>query len=243
MWKQAIETSARLIGLDLKHAQRRYFETIEERIGLGCRWLDLGCGRQIVPYWAAPRAEQQSLVGRARHFAGADLDPSMQEHPHLHSRVYARGEQLPFRDGSFDLVTCNMVVEHLEHPDSTFSELRRVIVPGGRVIFHTPNLRYPYVAIASHVGDGLKKSVVRVLEKRNESDVFPTHYQANTVENVEALARRVEMEIERLEVGGSVGSLNELGPLGILELPFLKLLSMPSFNRYNATIIAVLRRP
>lgn len=243
MWKDAITWSAGLLRLDLKHAQRRYFETLERSVHPGARWLDLGCGRQIVPEWAAGKSEQRALVARAAVFAGADLDPAIAEHPYLRHRVYARGEALPFPSGSFDIVTANMVVEHLENPDATFTEIKRILAAGGKAVFHTPNLKYPYVYLASRASDAVKKPLVRVLEKREEKDVFPTHYLANTAEDVRALADRVGFRVEELTIGGSVGSLNELGPLGIAELPFLKLLSLAPLRKYNATIIAVFEKP
>ena len=242
MWKQAIRGFARWLNLDLKHAQRRYFETLNQQIRPGVRWLDLGCGHQIVPDWAAREDEQNGLVERASMFAGADLDPAIAHHPYLRLRVFARGEALPFQSGSFDLITANMVVEHLSAPDVTFAEIKRVIAPNGRVLFHTPNLRFPYVYLASLLGDPLKKAIIRLLERREDKDIFPTHYRANTVEAVRALAGQVGLEVDHLEVGGSVGSFNMMGPLGILELPFLKLLTLRPFRNRNATIIAILRK-
>jgi ubiquinone/menaquinone biosynthesis C-methylase UbiE len=239
VWKNLIESGAGWMRLDLKHSQRRYFEVLQRRIRPGARWLDVGCGHQIVPLWAAGDAEQREVAERAELFAGADLDPAISEHPYLRCRVFARGEALPFPEDSFDIVTANMVVEHLEDPKSTFAEIHRVLRPNGKALFHTPNLRYPYTFLASRIGDRLKKPVIRLLEKREEKDVFPTHYRANEVEAVRALAGATAFRVDELDIGGSVGSLNELGPLGLLELPFLKLLSMKPFRHRNATIIAV----
>jgi ubiquinone/menaquinone biosynthesis C-methylase UbiE len=242
VWKQAIRGSARILNLDLKHAQRRYFETLSEEIRPGVRWLDLGCGHQVVPAWAAREDEQKAVVNRARMFAGADLDPAIADHPYLRMRVFARGEALPFQSGSFDVITANMVVEHLSDPEVTFAELKRVAAPDGRILFHTPNLRFPYVYLASLLGDSLKKAIIRLLERREDKDIFPTHYRANTVEAVRTLAEGVGLEVDHLEVGGSVGSFNMMGPLGVLELPFLKLLTLRPFRNRNATIVAILRK-
>lgn len=50
-------------------------------------------------------------------------------------------EPLPFADGSFDLVICNAVLEHLHGIHKfVFTEAHRVLTPGGSFVFTTPNL-------------------------------------------------------------------------------------------------------
>src|SRR4051812_3379382 len=44
-------------------------------------------------------------------------------------------EALPFADESFDLVLGHAVLHHIPHLDRAFAEFRRVLRPGGRVVF------------------------------------------------------------------------------------------------------------
>lgn len=44
------------------------------------------------------------------------------------------GEELPFATGSFDLVICWDVVEHVQDPKLLLAEIARVLRPGGRVL-------------------------------------------------------------------------------------------------------------
>jgi SAM-dependent methyltransferase len=56
----------------------------------------------------------------------------------LAERVYAiraDAESLPFPDGSFDLVVGHAVLHHLPDLERAFSELLRVLEPGGRIVF------------------------------------------------------------------------------------------------------------
>lgn len=53
-----------------------------------------------------------------------------------------RGEQLPFRAGSFDAVVCSEVIEHVADPAALIAELHRVLRPGGRLLLSSPFL-YP----------------------------------------------------------------------------------------------------
>jgi len=48
------------------------------------------------------------------------------------------GENLPFSNDSFDLVTCTDVLEHITNDDSTIREINRVLKPGGYVLITVP---------------------------------------------------------------------------------------------------------
>src|SRR6202162_6140499 len=111
----AIESFAKIIGLDRTHSQERYFNVLYAQIRTGARWLDIGCGSHWPPYWAASLAQQREVVSRAKLFLGIDADPAVTENP-LAARVTAVGERLPFRDNSLDVITANMVFEHLPKP-------------------------------------------------------------------------------------------------------------------------------
>src|SRR3984893_4551094 len=85
--------------------------------------MDLGCGRGGVVelFWRDVRLA-----------AGLDPDaPSLAEHraPGM-PVIRGRGEHLPFAGGSFDLIVCLWVLEHLERPDVVLSEVCRVLRPG-----------------------------------------------------------------------------------------------------------------
>jgi SAM-dependent methyltransferase len=237
-----IESFAKIIGLDRTHSQERYFSVLRAQIHGGARWLDIGCGRQLVPYWAASLAQQREIVSRAKLFLGIDADPAVMENP-LASRVTAVGERLPFRNDSLDVITANMVFEHLEKPLDVLADLRRALVPGGKLIIHTPNFRYPYIFLASFIPDSLKRRLIWILERREEKDVFKTFYQANTPSRIRKLANAARFDVEDVIVGGSVGQFGLLVPIGLVELLWLKLLSAKFLRDYNATIIAILVKP
>ena len=44
------------------------------------------------------------------------------------------GITLPYADGSFDMIWAMLVLQHVQHIDKTFSELSRVLTPGGKLI-------------------------------------------------------------------------------------------------------------
>jgi len=234
---------AAILGLDLTHSQIRYARVLEQTVASGARWLEVGCGRQIVPDWAMAVRRQADIASRPQLLVGIDVDQAMLEHPLLDTRVVGLGGHFPFADSTFDLITANMVVEHIPQSDSFLLDVRRILKPGGRFLFHTPNYVHYLIFIASFVPDVFKKPIIRVLERRQAEDVFPTHYQLNTQHRVEQAAKRCGMEIERLDLVGSSGSFARMGPLGWMECVLLKMLDVFGGGRWNPNIICILRRP
>jgi len=51
-------------------------------------------------------------------------------------------EELPYDDGTFDLVTALDVVEHLDDDVAGLREMRRVLRPGGRVLLFVPTFMF-----------------------------------------------------------------------------------------------------
>ena len=52
------------------------------------------------------------------------------------------GEELPYDDGTFDLVTAFDVVEHMDDDLAGLREMRRVLRPGGRVFLFVPTFMF-----------------------------------------------------------------------------------------------------
>ena len=53
--------------------------------------------------------------------------------------VLGRGEQLPFRDGSFDLVICTQVLQYTYEPQRVMAEVYRVLRAGGYLLLSVPS--------------------------------------------------------------------------------------------------------
>jgi SAM-dependent methyltransferase len=92
----------------------------------GARVLDAGAGD-------APYREL---------FGGSDYRTvDWAQSPHAGGRsadVVAPLDALPLADASFDVVLCTQVLEHVARPAAVLGELRRVLVPGGRLWVTVP---------------------------------------------------------------------------------------------------------
>lgn len=242
-WNRTRIALAARLGLSLVHPQARYAAVLTDYVASGSRWLDIGCGRQLVPPWGAPEEQQHELANRAAVLVGIDVDQAIREHPLLSHRVMALGDRLPFRDEDFDLVTANMVVEHLSAPLPFLREVSRVLRPGGRFVFHTPNHHYYTIFFASWIPDRIKRGIIWHLERRCEADVFPTYYRLNTAPRIRRLAHSAGFLLERMQANSPAGAFHRLGPLGVLEVFLLKLLSFECMKAFRPSFIVVLRKP
>ncbi len=232
----------RLLAPNLKYSQALYEEVLEESCRGDYHWLDLGCGHHLLPPWR--EEEERRLVERCRRVVGLDYDmPSLQKHRSIRDRVRGDISRLPFRDDTFDLITSNMVFEHLAEPDRQLAEVHRVLKPGGLLIFHTPNL-WGYTTIASRmIPEGMKDHVVRVLEGRSEDDIFPVHYRINSPRRIEALARQTGFEVEKVRLIVSSAQFAVIPPLAALELLWIRVLMLRPLAALRTNIIARLRKP
>ena len=105
------------------------------------------------------------------------------------------------KSGVFDLVSANMVVEHIANPELVGKNLNRILKPGRLFIFHTPNFRNYQTRLVSWLPQGLKNSLAKHLEQREEKDVFPTCYRMNTAEAIRQLADRTGFEVQQVQSG------------------------------------------
>jgi ubiquinone/menaquinone biosynthesis C-methylase UbiE len=133
--------------------------------------LDAGCGR-TAPVLVKYR-------GKAARLIGVDMVefPTPIQGIELYNANLANTQM---EDASVDVIMCRSVVEHLTDPVAVFREFRRILRPGGRVIFLTANLWDYASLIAAIVPNRWHPWIVARTEGRREEDVFPIRYRSNT---------------------------------------------------------------
>jgi arsenite methyltransferase len=105
-------------------------------LAAGERVLDLGSGAGTDSLVAS------RLVGPSGSVTGIDMTPEMLEKARSAAAglgadnvtfIEADAEHLPFADESFDVVISNGVIDLIPDKDAVFSEIFRVLTPGGRI--------------------------------------------------------------------------------------------------------------
>lgn len=127
----------------------------------GTRVLDVACGTGVVARRIAP------AVGPSGRVDAIDLNPGMIEvarglPPGGGAPIewrHGSALELPYPDGSFDLVVCQQGLQFIPDRLAALSEIHRVLVPGGRValavwqsIAHSPCALATAAALEAHLG-------------------------------------------------------------------------------------------
>ena len=128
---------------EIEADKRSSLSVLASHIAPGARVLDLGCGSGAIGRFLAARdgaaagpcdgltiSEDEAQLARAhyRRIEVADLDQC----------------RLPelFPPGSYDVIVCADVLEHIRHSERVLTECRDLLAPGGRVLLSIPNAGY-----------------------------------------------------------------------------------------------------
>lgn len=134
---------ANLLELARRHLQRLPLPRLPGPLEI--EWLDHGCGAGgLLKYlrhvrnvdWRG-RSARLALTG---HDVGSYAE-RLQVHDGFRIVDAAGLARLP--DGSFDIISCIEVVEHLPDPAATLERLARLLKPGGLLLLTTGNLACP----------------------------------------------------------------------------------------------------
>jgi SAM-dependent methyltransferase len=125
-WEEKASGYDRLVG----HVTSRFGAPLLDAANVtqGTRVLDLATGPGYVAAQAAERGA--SVVGVD--VAAAMISVARRLHPDIDFRE-ADVHELPFEDGSFDVVVGNFLIMHLGRPEHALAGFVRVLRPGGRI--------------------------------------------------------------------------------------------------------------
>ena len=152
----------------------------------GSRVLDIGSGGGFLAATLSDSGYQ--VIG---------IDPAMATVRDAATHVtatfaVARGEKLPFADGSFESVVCSEVLEHVENPGAVMAEISRVLCPGGVLVFSLPNRTLLSRLVLIYVAQGNRLTRVLPRDLHDWSRFIGT-------KDLRDLARRHDLAVRDLQ--------------------------------------------
>lgn len=128
----------------------------------GQKYLDAGCGANLANY---------RLYTWPSIYFGIDLSPKLIQVMQQFTRNFkikigglCNGEisHLPYEDNSFDLATVIGVFEYYspEYAKAVFSEIKRVLKPGAKLVFDVPNQEHHLFTIMKKTEQFLNRPIV-----------------------------------------------------------------------------------
>jgi 2-polyprenyl-3-methyl-5-hydroxy-6-metoxy-1,4-benzoquinol methylase len=160
-------------------------------------WLDAGCGKRLLE--EDMDSLENWLITQCNTIVGMDLAVTSNRN----IKTLAQGSlyHLPFADSSVDLVTCRMVVEHLDDPTSAFLEIHRCLRPNGAIVVITPNLRnygiFGYALATKLLQKNWRLKLAQSAGIRSQEDAFPVRYRANTMPRLVQLLEKSGLQVHR----------------------------------------------
>jgi SAM-dependent methyltransferase len=195
-----------------KNGTLAFYDWLRQYINADVIMLNLGAGPAVDNPLRSFRGDVQKVYG-------ADIDPIIMKNHQLDEAHVIQGNGiLPFEDDFFDLVLSDFVLEHVNNPKLFLGEVYRVLKPGGKFFFRTPN-KYHYVSLIArftpHWFHNLVANRVRGLNE-NTHEPYPTYHRLNSKKDITQLANQLGFsKIELLFV--------EANPSYLMfhEIPFL----------------------
>ena len=113
---------------------------IDEFAGIkGLKVLDVGCGGGILAESMAQRGAQVTGIDLAKKSLKVAQLHSLESGVSVEYRCVAVEDLADEAPGSFDVVTCMEMLEHVPDPESVVRSCARLVKPGGWVFFSTLN--------------------------------------------------------------------------------------------------------
>ena len=175
------------------------FETA--RLQPGEHVLDVACGTGVIARLAA------EAVGSTGSVTGIDLAPDMIDvaratrapaEPPIDWHI-GDAARLPFPDDTYDSVLCQMGLMFISDRPAAIAEMRRTLVPGGRVVISTPGAIQPPFeilerALVEHIGADLG-GFVRAVFSMHDPGAVASILRGADLRDVTATTRQAMLQL------------------------------------------------
>jgi 2-polyprenyl-3-methyl-5-hydroxy-6-metoxy-1,4-benzoquinol methylase len=216
-----------------------YYEAALNKLaGPETRWLDVGCGREILPF--SPAASR-ALSARVKSLTGVDPSDNIDDNPYLHHRAKCMLEDF-YSDEPFDLISLRMVVEHVTDPPAAAGALARLCRIGGRVLIYTVDKYSPVSLVSAATPIAFHHRVKGFLWGGEERDTFPTAYLMNTRGRLASLMSAAGFEEEHFCTLSDTRTTNRFYVLNVVELALWRACRAVGLDYPEKCLLGVYRR-
>ena len=128
---------------------KRRTEYLIQKGGLGpsTHALEIGCGTGVITSYLQFSGARITAIDLSPDLLG---QATLKEWPDNVSFQEGNAESLDFASSSFDSVVGSSVLHHLDI-ERALAEIRRVLVPGGRIAFSEPNMLNPHILLQKNI--------------------------------------------------------------------------------------------
>lgn len=211
-----------------------YRDTIDKLTVKNTYVLDIGCGHGNF---------LKPVYEKTVHTYGVDPNKdALAKNKLIKNKVVGVVEYLPFRNNFFDLVVSEWVLEHLDNPERAFREIYRVLKPGGKVIFLTPNVWNYNVWIIRLIPNFLHSLFTTKLYGRQEGDTYPVRYKINSVKKIAEILVPLGFKKSQVILNGDPSYISFNRPLFALACLVEKILDFKPFRLGKVHIIGIYKK-
>jgi ubiquinone/menaquinone biosynthesis C-methylase UbiE len=131
------------------------------------------------------------------------------------NKIVADAMKIPLETSSVDIITCEHLFEHLENPIAVMTECRRVLKPGGKLIFTTPN-KWSYIGVLAmilplsfHI---FWKQLIEGPHTADKNEICRTYYRLNSIGRIKSVAAKSGFEVEELRTFAGAPGYSQILP-------------------------------
>ncbi len=208
-----------------------YRDIIDNYINTETKILDIGCGHG--DFW-------KPVYDKTLYSYGIDPDQTaLDKNIYIKNKIVGIVENLPFENNFFDIVVAAWVLEHLADPEKAFREVYRVLKPGGKVIFLTPNVWNYNVWIIHLIPDRFHDFFTKRLYNRQENDTYPKQYKINSVKKIAKILEPIGFKKSQLILNGDPSYISFNRLLFKFACLLERILDLKPFNIAKVHLIGV----
>lgn len=168
----AMESEGEAKRLEKQAQQNGYqleIELKDLKLPIKGKFLDAGCGSGLLCRFLKEQSPARDIWGVD--FSDLRLHQAKQAASQEKKHIQFQREdltKLSFNDGTFDVVFCRYVFEHLANPAEVMSELSRVLRPGGKLVV----INFDGIVVNMHSQDQLLQEELLQLARGYVGDLY-----------------------------------------------------------------------